>query len=250
MHPFRDGDTYATLKSIVDKVTAEIRALDNEYVLQASPTELEEYFVGKVVIRPLVLNVEQRHIERQAGAEVDVSGDFRRGFMPGERWTVRGTKLDIAIPFDGDPMLWRIRASTFSVSGYPDITIRENSILFSVSFPDDTADANVIRRVIDEQTNRLAEAVRHLREDIDRHNATAPSTIRQELDRKRKLAQSTTGVIVGLGIPMKQREEPPKFAAPVKRRPSPAQRPVASTGKLEPEPFLEEKEYEHILDVL
>ncbi len=246
MRPFRDGDTYATLRTHTEKVTAEIDALDNDYVLRASPTELED----KVLVKPLVLHAEQRHIEDQAGVNVDVSRDFRRGFLPGEGGTVRGTRLDVAIPFEGDPLFWRVRASTISMSGYPDITIRDDSISFSVSFPDDTADANSVRRPIDEHTNRLAEAVKYLKQDLDQHNATAPNTIRQALDRKRQLARATTGVVAGLGIPIKRKNEPPAFAAPVKRRPSPAQRPVATAGDYLPEPFLEDKEYEHILDVL
>jgi hypothetical protein len=250
MRPFRDSDTYATLRGHTEKVTAEINALDNEYVLKASPTELEQYFISKVLVKPLVLHVDHRHIENQTGVNVDVSGDFLRGFMPGERGVVRGTRLDVVIPFEGDPLFWRVRASTFSMSGYPDITIRDDSILFSVSFPDDTADPNGVRRTIDEHTNRLAEAVNYLKHDIDQHNATASNTIRQALDRKRQLARATSGVVAGLGIPIRRKDEPPAFAAPVKRRPSPAQRPAVTTGDYQPEPFLEEKEYEHILDVL
>ena len=250
MRPFRDGDTHATLRAHTERVTAEIAALDNDYVLKASATELEQHFVSKVLFTPLTIHPDQRHIENQAGADIDVSGDVRRGFMPGERGTVRGTRLDVAIPFEGDPIFWRVRASTFSMSGYPDITIRDESIQFSVSFPDDSADSDAVRRSIDEHTNRLAEAVNYLKRDIDQHNATAPDTIRQALDRKHKLAQASTGVIAGLGIPFKRKEESPAFAAPVKRRPSPAQRPAVGTGNYQPEPFLEEREYEHILDVL
>ena len=94
MRPFRDGDTHATLRAHTEKVTAEIDALDNDYVLKAAATELEQYFISKVLFTPLVIHPDQRHIENQAGADIDVSGDFRRGFMPGERGTVRGTRLD------------------------------------------------------------------------------------------------------------------------------------------------------------
>lgn len=250
MRPFRDGDTYATLRAHLEKVVAEIDSLDNDYVLKASPTELEQYFLERVTLRPLVLYVDQRQLESQAGVDLDVSGDFLRGFMPGERGMVRGTRLDVAIPFEGDPSFWRVHASTFGVSGYPDIEVRDGSVLFSVSFPDDATDPNAVRRNIDEHTNRLADAVKYLKQDIDQHNATAPNTIRQRLDRKRQLAQATTGVIAGLGIPIKKKDEPPSFAAPVKRLSSPTQRPTVSTANYKPEPFLEEKEYEHILDIL
>jgi hypothetical protein len=74
--------------------------------------------------------------------------------------------------------------------------------------------------------------------------------IRQRLDRKRQLAQATTGIVSTLGIPIKRKDEPPAFVVPVKRSPSPTQRPAVSTANYKAEPFLEEKEYEHILDIL
>src|SRR5574340_66701 len=98
MYPFQDGDTFATFRNITEKVTGEISSLDNEYVLKASPTELEQYFVEKVQIEPLVLHSDERYIKNQAGTQIDVSNHFDRFVMPGERAIVKGTKLDIAIP--------------------------------------------------------------------------------------------------------------------------------------------------------
>ena len=46
--PFRDGDTFATFRNITERVVAEIEALDNDHVLNASPTELEEYYISRV----------------------------------------------------------------------------------------------------------------------------------------------------------------------------------------------------------
>jgi hypothetical protein len=38
--PFRDGDTFATFRVLVEATVRELDTLDNEYVLKASPTEL------------------------------------------------------------------------------------------------------------------------------------------------------------------------------------------------------------------
>ena len=55
---------------------AEINSLDNEYVLKASPTELEQYFVEKVLVAPLVLYPEERYIKNQTGTQIDVTHDL------------------------------------------------------------------------------------------------------------------------------------------------------------------------------
>jgi hypothetical protein len=250
MQPFRDGDTFATFRNMVDSVVNEINSLDNNYVLKASQSELEEHFLEKVLIEPLVLHSENRYIKNQSGTKIDVSREFRRGLYPDERVSVQGTKIDIAIPFEGDPMLWRIRASSFSLSGYPEIDIRSNEIVFSVSFPDDAAQSNQLLSEIDRNTKSFVEAVGYLKNDVTNHNNSAPNTIKQALARKRTLAQSTTGAIAALGIPIKRVGEEPTFTIPAKRRDKPTVLPSVATGTYKPEPVLEEKEYQHILEIL
>jgi len=250
MYPFGNEDTFTTFRNLIDKVTGEINSLDNEYVLKASPTELEQYFVQKVLISPLVLHVDERYIKNRTGAEIDVSHDFLRAVSPGERAIVRGTRLNIAIPFEGDPMLWRIRASTFSMGGYPDIEIHGSEVVFGISFPDDSAESERLRSEIERHTKSLTDAVGYLKRDVDNHNNSAPNTIRQALERKRKLAQSTIGAVAALGIQVKRSDTQPTFTIPAKRREITTKRPAVATGKYESEPVLDEKEYEHILEIM
>lgn len=250
MPPFRDGDTFATFRNIIDSVSNEIKSLDNEYVLKASEAELEEFFIDKVILEPLVLHSDQQYIKNQTGTQIDVSHDFRRAVFPGERAVVRGTKIDIAIPFEGNPMLWQVRASTFSMGGYPDIEISNNEISFSITFPDDSAEPERLKSDIERNIKSLEEAVGYLKNDVTNHNNSAPNTIKQALQRKRQLAQSTTGAVAALGIPVKRANASPSFTVPTKRRTRPTKRPAVETGNYKPEPVLDEKEYQHILEIL
>jgi len=250
MYPFSEGDTFATFRNIVDSVTAEINALDNEYVLKASQTELEDFFTEKVFIAPLILHSDQRYIKNQSGTQIDVSNDFNRDIRPGERASIRGTKIEIAIPYEGDPILWKIRASTFNMSGYPDIEVRNNEIQFSITFPDDSADSEQIKSDIDRNIQALENAVGYLKVDVVNHNHSVPNTVKQVLAKKRELAQSTTGAIAALGIPVRRSNAEPSFAIPMKRRARPVRLPSVATGKYKPEPALEESEYQFILEIL
>ena len=250
IYPFRDSDTFATFRNLIEKVTQEIQSLDNEYILKASQTELDDYYVDKVTIQPLILHTEQYYIENQTGTQIDVSHDFGRAVFPGERAIVQGTRLDIAIPYEGDPMLWRIRPSTFSLSGYPEIEVRDDSIILSINFPDDSADPERLKSEIDRHIQSLADAVQNLNRDVENHNRSAPQTVKSAIQRKRQLAESATGAVVALGIPMKRRDKPLTFTVPAKRRESPARRPKVPTEAYKPEPVLEETEYQHILEVM
>ena len=250
IYPFRDGDTHDTFRNIIERVTKEIQSLENDYMLKASQAELEDYYVEKVLIRPLILHKDQYYIVNQAGTKIDVSHDFRRAVFPGEKAIVQGTRLDIAIPYEGDSDLWRIRASTFSLSGYPEIEVRDNEIILTVSFPDDSPDPTKMKSDIDRQISSLAKAVNYLSRDVENHNKSALGSVKSAIQRKRQLAESTVGAVAKLGIPIKRRDEPLTYTVPTKRRVSPANRPKVTTEQYKPEPVLEEEEYQHILKVM
>jgi hypothetical protein len=248
--PFRDGDTFGTFRNLIEDTVREIDSLDNEYVLKASPTELEAYYLSKVAIAPLCLDVDSHYIDNYKGTQLDVSHDFNRVGFRGDRIVVKGTTLHIAIPYSGDRNLWRVRPSTFNLSGYPDLDIRDEVVIFACTFPDDSANPERLKAEIQDNLKSLADAVENLRRDVDDHNRTAPESVRSALARKRVKAQSAVGAVAALGIPIKQRTQPLTFTVPTKRRESPVARPMAPTEKFAPEPVLDQKEYEHILSVL
>lgn len=250
IYPFSERDTISTFHNLVEKVTKEINALDNEYVLKASQAELEDYYVSKVTIQPLILHTGQYYIENQTGTEIDVTHKLRREITPGERVVVQGTRLDIAIPYEGEPMLWRLRASKYSLGGYPEIGVRDGSIVLSVSFRDDSADRASIKSEIDKNIKSLALAIRYSNRDVENHNDSAPQIIKSAIKRKKQMAESVLGAVSALGIPMKRREEPLTFVAPTKRRKLPTRRPKVPTEAYKPEPVLDETEYQYILEVM
>lgn len=248
--PFKEGDTFSTFRNIIEKTAHEIDSLDNEYVLKASPTELEEYYVDKVTINPLVLDSENFYIENKKGIKKDVSNDFRRGGFRGEKIVVPGTQLDIAIHYTGDSFLWRIQPSHFILSSYPELTISDGKIVFSVSFIDDDANSERLKQHINDSVELLVDAVNNLRRDIDNHNRNAPNQIRDALERKKQKSKTASNALSGLGIPFKRRETPPTFTVPTTRRATPVSLPKVPTEKYKPEPVLDMAEYEHILKVI
>lgn len=248
--PFRNGDTYSTFRAHMERAIAEIHSLDNEYVLKASGTELEDHYIAKVSIDTLSLDESNFYIEDRKSTKIDVSHDFDRGGFGGEHIEVPGTELLIAIPFEGDPGLFRLRPSTYGMSGYPAIDVRDDVIVFSKKFPDDSANSERLKADIQRQVQSLASAVQNLARDVEQHNREAPQKIRDALQHKRSRAQETVSAISELGIPIKRRDEPPTFTVPTRRRRPAPSLPSVAREKYEPEPVLAADEYEHILGVL
>lgn len=250
--PFSKTDSHSAFRGHLEKRLQEIDSLENGYVLRCSQTELEQHYCDDVAIEPLALAVEDQFIQDQKAIEIDVSHDFRRAVTPGRRAVVSGTRIELAIPFVGDPELWNVRPSTFSLSGYPQVEVKKDHIVIGFEFPDDDAQPERLKRDIEQVVSHLAETVKNLNRDVAVHNDRAPAQIRQRLERKREKALAATNAVTGLGIPMKREAKPPSYAIPVQRRRSPVTKPKPkpSTEQYKTEPFLDEAEYEHILEVI
>lgn len=167
LHPFTDGDIGATLRNLIEKTQQEISALDSQYVLRSAVTELEDFYLQRLRIQPLLLRVDDRVIENQSSTQMDVSRDFNRAVVPGRPALIPGTRLDIAIPYEGDQTLWRLRPSQFRLSGYPEIQVRDDSITITYCFADDSPDANKLQDRINRDTEALREAVEYIRNDVE-----------------------------------------------------------------------------------
>lgn len=248
--PFHDGNAQTTFQNLREKIVREIEGHDNDYVLKASPTELEEYFLSKVTVTPLSLDATAHYIESQDGTQIDVTGDFRRGtFGPGPHY-VKGTVLGIAVPYAGDPQLWRLRASPHSLSGYPELEVRDDVVVFFRSFPDDSPEPERLRTEIARTVQSLKEAVDHLASNIESHNQEAALVVKAALERKVHKASAAVSAVRSLNIPIRQRSEAQTYVIPARRRQSPVQRPAVPAQKFRPEHVLELKEFEHILGIL
>lgn len=251
IYPFRNGDVFSTFQKMIEKVLEEIQSLNNEYILKASQTELEDFYVEKASITPIFLYTDEYYIENQISVPIDVSDNFQRFTnMPTQKITVSGTSLDIAIPYEGDSDLWKIRPSSYSMSGYPEIEIREHEIVFNIRFADDSVNPSDLKSRINRNVCDLAYAVKTLKSDIEKHNRNVPIRVKEALCYKRKQAETAIGSVVALGIPMKRRDHPLTFTVSTQRRKSPKCRPKVHTEVYKPEPTLDEEEYQHILKVI
>jgi hypothetical protein len=250
MRPFGRGDTVSTFRQLVATVVAEIDKLDNDYVLKASPAELEAYFTKRVVLVPLVVDPSTRYIESQGGASIDVSRPDEIAGFRGRRPPAKGTRLVVALPFTGAPELWQFRPSTHGYGGYPEIEIGDGVVTFAYSFADSSANAQRMKTEIDQAVTALATAAANSASDVENHNQSAPTVIREALTRKRACALKVTGAVAALGIPLKAQAPGLAMTLPALRRPSPIARPEVGGTPFAPEPVLEQQEFEHIISVL
>lgn len=244
MRPFRDVDSQSWFRGALQGVLEKIESLENDYVLKASESELEKHFISMALIEDLQLHTDKYYIEKKSGTQIDVSYD------PAREVFIQGTRLDIAIPCEGDSGLLFIQPSTYLSGEYPEIQALNDRILISVQYPDNAPNPDQLKQQIKQQIESLASAVGQLQKDVAKHNDSVPYAVKTALARKREKALASNSTIESLGIPMKRTATEPVYTVPTRRKKIPTTPPRVETGKYEPEPVLAMEEYKHILDII
>jgi len=248
MQPFNRGDTYYAFKAHLDSVLNKIKNLDNDYILNTSTVELEDYYIAEATIEKLVLDIDNRYIDNKRSVQVAAYNRFDR-----KPFKVPGTKLDLCIPFTGDKSLFELRASTYSLSGYPEISLNDNEVVITISYQDSNADGEVIKRSMESDLKSIVDAVSNINKDVRQHNNKVASSVKSAIKSKVDKAKKSMDVLDILDLPIKRKDRPDSYVVDVKRKVSTNQKnamPKAAVKKYEPEPFLDMDEYNHILGVL
>lgn len=248
--PFNTASTYDYFRQREAELVHEIESLENDYVLKASASELEDYFLSKYRLEPLTLDSDGHYMDEPRSVDMAVHSDFEFGFPGARQRSAKGTQLSISVPYTGSRDLWHLQPSTFTMHPYPELNVGDTEVTFYSTFRDDQANPQQIKQQIDSNIRMLIEAVAQIRNDVMGHNRSVENSVRTVLAQKIAKAKTANGAISALGIPMKPRDRPMTYVAPDVRRKPPVSRPAAATAKFAPEPTLEQKEYEHILSVI
>lgn len=247
---FCECESRVKFQNILDKISRDIDRLENDYIINIDIQELECHFIKEATLDPLRLHVDQRVIEHSEGVNINVSRHHRFDGFTGDPIMVRGTKLKIGIPFEGELLLWTLRPSHCAPGGYPFFFVLADRIVLSVEFPDADTNEEHLRQEIIEKISLITDAVDTLRRDVEIHNSKAPAEIKVWIAAKRKKAETALGVVGALGIPLKRRDVPATLAVPVQRKSLVLSRPTVSPAPFSPEPFLQEAVYDDILKSL
>lgn len=225
----------------------EIEHMSEDALLNASELDLANDVIERHTLTAPRLLVEDMFIATESATQIDVSGrfDYDTEGHHGPVY-VPGQMIVIGIPFEGDPEIFHFSQTYSTIAIQAQIEGTNISIPFAdVKLETDKILANVrqIADQIKEKLKRLDNDFQLLR---DRLKQQVPAAISQR--KKRILERRQT--VASLGLPIKRSKTPTQtFVVPVKRR----QHPVIehTLGKtFTPEPALEEKEYEYILDVI
>lgn len=245
---FNNADWHSVDRHQRDELTKEINSINGDRLLNSSVDDLCEYFVKKYRIEVPLLNKEDI-VADQRETQLDVSGDPRRYFSnPGQPFYVNGTTIEIAIPFEGDPGVFKVQPTTYTLNP-PRAEVKKNVLILKIEGTDLSGEhvRNEINRTISEVEGHLVT----LRSNSHELNSQLPCIARSVIEQRREKLLKDRNLLGSLGFKMKEREgEARTYTAPEVRRKIYPSLPPASTMPYKPEPILENSDYDHILNIL
>lgn len=225
-----------------------IDGYDADQLLNTATDDLAEYFVNLYRIDVPTLDLDAI-IADQREIQIDVSQDPLRYIRDrSQPFYITGTRVEVEIPFTGEPEVFRIQPTTFSLNP-PRGDIRGNTLVLAVQ--GSRLDPEAVRPQIDQQIESITSVLDHLQSSTAGLTEVLSKSAVERIEGRKSKLLADRNLVSGLGFPMKRRDDAPKsYAAPGVRRKIEPEPPRASTRPYKPEPELTAKDYENILGII
>lgn len=222
-HLFYEGDLDDTLQGHFAKIQDRVEAIPEADLFREEEASLIELVRNDFVVVPLTIDETNLTMTREE-TKVDVSGDRSRYFSMGDGpHYVAGIRVRISVPFTGDPILWKLKPSTWtSVLPYGDVMSRhgqrDGTLEVTIEYPADMGPEEAKKR-FDENMKTMRFYIENQRKQVEGENARLIDTIRAAIaSRKGKLQRHRDGLEQAFGIKAAVPSQPvatrPSTAAP------------------------------------
>ncbi len=234
-----------TLRAQQESARQAVYDWNADQLLATAEADVVEYVVQKYSLPCPVLQrdqIEQLPVSEEVGPARDE--------FSGVIYERRVTKIVIAVPFEGEEDIFKLRPSQFGLST-PTAEIRKGELRLTwTSGQRASADPEAVRRYFDGQLDRIEQLLGWARNDVDRHNRDLRAQVSSAVAERRAKLLADRQLEAGLGFPVRQRADATQFSVPVSRRTIEAPRRPTASGPFQPEPVLPEAQYEQALGVL
>jgi hypothetical protein len=241
---FAAGDLSRALEARQQEARRAVETWEPEKLLATAEADVVEYLVAEYSVACPVLH-------RDRAEQLPVSEDVAQaqGVWTGGAYERRLTKIVIAVPFDGEPDVFKYRASTHTWNP-SQAQVHDGELRMAWTGEGSAIAAAAVRQHFDKELDKIEQYLSWSRGDIERYNSSLRTLITSSVAQRRARLLADRNLEAGVGFPVRQRPDAAKYAVPVVRRKIVvAQRPVAH-GPFQPEPFLPDAQYQQALEVL
>lgn len=209
MRPFRDIDLGSSLNSNKQKMAAKVDSFKNEEIMANDLEILSSNLYEEFRIEPVEIMDEEfskRHIgQAKVKKRID---PFLQDFYGKEYTEVDGVVMIFYFPFTGEEDLFKCHASTYSLSGYPDISISRGfiSIRYEYSLSEmqsESAKDSALKK-LECDIKDIRDGINYANKDVEAYNMSLKKQALQLLEEKKRKVESFFSVANMFEVPVKK----------------------------------------------
>jgi len=207
MQPFRDIDLSQSFAATHVKISQRIDSLSNDIIMANDLELLADNFYEEFYIQPVTISDED--FSKRKG----IQGKIKRRLDPffsnaynKEYVEVDGISMSFYFAYEGERDLFKCQASTFSMSGYPEINISDTHISFGYEktlqeMEQDGAKESLLR-TLDRDLKNIRAGIEYCNRDVISFNASLRANALARLQEKRKKVESYFSVASMFELPV------------------------------------------------
>ncbi len=239
------------LRNRLVKVTTQIANLESNVFEANTIEEVERNYLEQARVMPIHLFSERKDMDID---EVDIRIDATRQpfYNPGfddPIIVVKGYKITVDVPFDGDPELFNVTPSSYTLRRFEGQVVGENlRLIFEIKRNEVDDKGEVIVHKIDDEIKTFTSMLKSLENDVNGYNAQLEEKIHSAVSSRFNELNKLKSLKTALKIPMKASSSP----NPLNRITMRDNRimPLATKSNGETGYYIAQKDYEDILDVI
>jgi hypothetical protein len=247
-HLFNKAEMYSVVQGHTNAVKKKVQAIPANTLLNASEHDVIQAVVDEFRLNVPIIKDDDLYIAHSGEAQVDVSRDPMRMIMDrGQPFHIPGTKIFIAVPFEGDAGFFDIRPQTFTMNPPRGEVVKDE---IRLTYVRTDHDAESIKREYQRTLASIREYLKWLSESASQFNSQLEGLVTQQVKTRKDRLLADAGMAASIGLPMKKREGVPvTYAVPVQRR-APRIDQIKVSGAFVPEPVLANEDYEEIISIM
>ncbi len=249
-HLFGDGQLSEFLEQLKASLKIEVQGIEQNELLNMSEADFIQYLISRWSVEPIQsLELGEVSVHDTEETKIDVRNVRSRDITNRNRPTyVKGIAITIAVPFTGDPELFKYQPSGFTRPP-PKAEVVQQEI--HLRYEEVEHETNELERKYTRDIDVINQNLGWVKNDVDIFNESLQAFAQQVVQLRKKSLLDALNVVGSLNIPIKKRSDTPQtYAAPEIKRKLVVERPTATKDSFKPEPILVEEEYDHILSII
>lgn len=205
--PFGDQELRRYLGEKANRLKNEINGLSGDALHANTHDYLVSHFLEKYQVTPIAIEDEDVSLREQERCKINKRlPDFERQLYGRGSVEVEGVRTSFHFPFTGDPQLFHMRASTFSLGGYQEIELAGNTLIIRLEYQIYTnaelPSGDQILKDLEERKKDIDGGVTYVNNDVNEFNSALTTLIETELGKREDLARKFEGLERDLEIPL------------------------------------------------